>query len=110
MTSRGSGSASSSAVESKERARVPGFTFVRSARRCNLSARSSSSTTFTRADGLVIGVTIHDVTRRVHLGQLPVDLAAVGDSDDQDQQPIVVDPVQHPVVANAEAPDPSLAR
>jgi hypothetical protein len=33
----------------------------------------------------------------------------MGNPDDEDHQTIVIDPVQHTVVANTEAPDSSLA-
>lgn len=68
VTWRASGSASSSAVARSDRAIVPGFVCVRSARRWSFVARSSSRTTFTRLVDRGMKVSVHKSARDVQCG------------------------------------------
>jgi hypothetical protein len=66
VTDLASGSASSSAVDSRERARVPSWTWIRSARRASFSAYSASSVMFKRALGASTGPILHGSWQAVY--------------------------------------------
>src|SRR5690348_4666433 len=68
---RASGSASSIAAESSDRARVPSWTWVRSASRASRAACSGSSVTFSRWPGLSMRTSVlHGPARNVYPSHL----------------------------------------